>query len=124
MVIYLYIKKDYDENQSYADVLCVNISLECDLNGNFEYLKTICYPLFTVENLKKYVENRVGCLVCDKPIQNGYRIYGIRPDVIVHNVVLDCSISKETLLDAYWEVVCKLACIPGGKVIDSFSLDI
>lgn len=99
----------YNENPlEYKDFEIINSNLECDLNGDFDYFKSIgVIPIFTEGQLRKFIEDKL-----DMKIQ--CEIHPLTLDYII--LVKNNSgnkvwmhTGKEDLLQAYWKVACMIA---------------
>lgn len=99
----------YNEDPlKYKDFEIINSNLECDLNGDFDYFKSIgVIPIFTEGQLRKFIEDKL-----DMKIQ--CEIHPLTLDYII--LVKNNSgnkvwmhTGKEDLLQAYWKVACMIA---------------
>ena len=107
----------YNEDPlEYKDVEIINNNLECDLNGDFNYFKSIGpIPLFTECQLRKFIEDKTNGIV--KLIQwhiddsriskRGYAINILRKNE--YHVTYHYQDLGENLLQAYWKVACMIA---------------
>lgn len=97
-----------EEHLEYKDFEIINSNLECDLNGDFDYFKSIgVIPIFTEGQLRKFIEDKL-----DMKIQ--CEIHPLTLDYII--LVKNNSgnkvwmhTGKEDLLQAYWKVACMIA---------------
>lgn len=97
----------------YKDFEIINNELECDLNGDFDYFKSIgVIPIFTEGQLRKFIEDKTGCkLDATFFLWDGYTVeiskkyeeegYCISQKAFKH--------LGEDLLQAYWKVACEIA---------------
>lgn len=107
----------YNEDPlEYKDVEIIDNNLECDLNGDFKYFKSIGpIPLFTEGQLRKFIEDKTNGIV--KLIQwhiddsqiskRGYAIDILRKNE--YHVTYHYQDLGENLLQAYWKVACMIA---------------
>lgn len=114
----LYYYNEYPYEEKEIDI--INNSLECDLNGDFEYFKSIgVIPLFTEGQLRKFIEEKGHCLL-------DIRVEDFNDDYYLYNVVgweikeleygkefgvilFEGRIEAEDLLQLYWKVACSAA---------------
>ncbi|CUN78744.1 MULTISPECIES: hypothetical protein [Clostridium] len=97
-----------EDHLEYKDFEIINSNLECDLNGDFDYFKSIgVIPIFTEGQLRKFIEDKL-----DMKIQ--CEIHPLTLDYII--LVKNNSgnkvwmhTGKEDLLQAYWKVACMIA---------------
>lgn len=97
-----------EDHLEYKDFEIINSNLECDLNGDFDYFKSIgVIPIFTEGQLRKFIEDKL-----DMKIQ--CEIHPLTLDYII--LVKNNSgnkvwmhTAKEDLLQAYWKVACMIA---------------
>src|SRR5471030_1410200 len=54
-------KREYKLDKNYCDINCVNINLEGDIEGDWEYFKTISTPIFSEGQLRQFIEDKTGC---------------------------------------------------------------
>ena len=121
----LYISKDmYDSGDPFATVMCVNELLEGDIEGAWGEFKERAYPLFTEDNLRNYIQEKVDCLLSVESNPNGFSIKGFRYSGDGGTLILDCNINRVDLLEAYWLIVWELASSPKGSVFSNFKLEI
>ena len=94
----------YNEDPlEYKDFEIINSNLECDLNGDFDYFKSIgVIPIFTEGQLRKFIEDRKGEIVEIRLCCGGYSI------VTAYRKCEFDSLGKD-LLQAYWKVACQIA---------------
>lgn len=99
----------YNENPlEYKDFEIINSNLECDLNGDFDYFKSIgVIPIFTEGQLRKFIEDKLDMKIqCEiHPLTLDYIILvknNSGNEVWMHT-------GKEDLLQAYWKVACMIA---------------
>lgn len=98
----------YNENPlEYKDFEIINSNLECDLNGDFDYFKSIgVIPIFTEGQLRKFIEDKLEMKIqCEiHPLTLDYIILvknNSGNKVWMHT-------GKEDLLQAYWKVACMI----------------
>lgn len=97
-----------EDHLEYKEFEIINSNLECDLNGDFDYFKSIgVIPIFTEGQLRKFIEDKL-----DMKIQ--CEIHPLTLDYII--LVKNNSgnkvwmhTGKEDLLQAYWKVACMIA---------------
>lgn len=99
----------YNEDPlEYKDFEIINSNLECDLNGDFDYFKSIgVIPIFTEGQLRKFIEDKLEMKIqCEiHPLTLDYIILvknNSGNKVWMHT-------GKEDLLQAYWKVACMIA---------------
>lgn len=91
----------------YKDFEIINSNLECDLNGDFDYFKSIgVIPIFTEGQLRKFIEDKLEMKIqCEiHPLTLDYIILvknNSGNKVWMHT-------GKEDLLQAYWKVACMI----------------
>lgn len=92
--------REYKLEKNYCDINCVNINLEGDIEGDWEYFKTISTPIFSEGQLRQFIEDKTGnkVSVIYEGIDNGYKIKGFWFPIPTHN-----------LLQAYWKVATQIA---------------
>lgn len=98
----------YNEDPlEYKDFEIINSNLECDLNGDFDYFKSIgVIPIFTEGQLRKFIEDKLEMKIqCEiHPLTLDYIILvknNSGNKVWMHT-------GKEDLLQAYWKVACMI----------------
>lgn len=98
----------------YKDVEIIDNNLECDLNGDFKYFKSIGpIPLFTEGQLRKFIEEKTeGILVASCNVIGSRLISIVKKDEILGGV----KTIRRThfgegidLLEAYWRLACRIA---------------
>lgn len=94
----------YNEDPlEYKDFEIINSNLECDLNGDFDYFKSIgVIPIFTEGQLRKFIEDKKGKIVEVNLYCGGYSIVTAYRKCEIDNLGKD-------LLQAYWKVACMIA---------------
>lgn len=104
----------YNEDPlEYKDFEIINSSLECDLNGDFDYFKSIgAIPIFTENQLRRFIEEKTGCKTDTTFfLYDGYTIEISK----IYEEEGYCISQKafeylgEDLLQAYWKVACMIA---------------
>lgn len=58
-----------------CDVICCNRDLECDIEGDWKYFKTISIPLLTEGQLRKFIEDKTQCKIDIENCNNFIRFY-------------------------------------------------
>jgi len=53
--------REYERDKYYCDINCVNMNLEGDIEGDWEYFKTISTPILTEGQLRKFIEDKSKC---------------------------------------------------------------
>ncbi|MDB2125916.1 hypothetical protein [Clostridium paraputrificum] len=98
----------YNEDPlEYKDFEIINSNLECDLNGDFDYFKSVgVIPIFTEGQLRKFIEDKLEMKIqCEiHPLTLDYIILvknNSGNKVWMHT-------GKEDLLQAYWKVACMI----------------
>ena len=111
----------YNEDPlEYKDAEIINNNLECDLNGDFKYFKSIGpIPLFTEGQLRKFIEDKKECLLDIKVenLRDDYNIYAVIGWEIkamewgkeFGRILFEDYIEAEDLLQLYWKVACSVA---------------
>ncbi len=98
----------YNEDPlEYKDFEIINSNLKYDLNGDFDYFKSIgVIPIFTEGQLRKFIEDKLEMKIqCEiHPLTLDYIILvknNSGNKVWMHT-------GKEDLLQAYWKVACMI----------------
>lgn len=108
----------YNEDPlEYKDFEIVDNNLECDIEGDFDYFKSIgVIPIFTEGQLRKFIEDKECCLL-DIKVENlhdnynDYTVIGWEIKELDHGkefgrVLFEDCIRAEGLLQVYWKVAC------------------
>ena len=98
----------YNEDPlEYKDFEIIDNSLECDIEGDFDYFKSIgVIPIFTEGQLRKFIEDNTRYKIESNLYRNGYDIYLCEDDGCYIKAYE--SVDKD-LLQAYWKVACIIA---------------
>lgn len=121
----LYIQRGmYDSGDPFATVMCINELLEGDIEGLWNEFKEGVYPLFTEDNLRNYIQEKVDCLLSVESSPKGFIVKGTRYSDNSNTLVLDCNTHKSDLLEVYWVIACELANSPKGFIFSNFKLEI
>lgn len=105
--LYYYNEYPYEN----CNISIIDNNLECDLNGDFKYFKSIgAIPLFTEGQLRKFIEDKtegkievyIDCLF------NDYAIY-LNSKIDGKEDFGGIDILGENLFRAYWKVACIVA---------------
>lgn len=105
----LFIKKfEYELNPRYCNVLCINIDLESDIEGDWDYLKQESIPLFSEGQLRQFIEDitkdKYDILYSLKAKENiGFYKYTENETQPTYEV------ETHDLLQAYWKVATEIA---------------
>lgn len=107
----------YNEDPlEYKDAEIIDNDLECDLNGDFEYFKSIGpILLFTEGQLRKFIEYKINGVIKntqwhiedDGVSKRGYSMHLLRKNE--YHVTRHYFDLGEDLLQAYWKVACEIA---------------
>ncbi|AYE35295.1 hypothetical protein [Clostridium septicum] len=99
----------YNEDpHEYKDVEIIDNNLECDLNGDFDYFKSIGpIPLFTEGQLRKFIEDKTNGKVESYYAWDYYTI-AIR-DTGCGGDDPQYDTEETNLLQVYWKVACIIA---------------
>lgn len=57
--LFAYIEEE-KRDKGYTDIHCINMDLEGNIEGNWEYLKTVAIPILTSEQLIDFIEEMTG----------------------------------------------------------------
>ncbi|MDU1279192.1 MAG: hypothetical protein E6960_12010 [Clostridium sp.] len=91
----------------YKDFEIIDSDLECDIEGDFDYFKSIgVIPIFTEGQLRKFIEDNTRYKIESNLYRNGYDIYLCEDDGCYIKAYE--SVDKD-LLQAYWKVACMVA---------------
>ena len=98
----------YNEDPlEYKDFEIIDSDLECDIEGDFDYFKSIgVIPIFTEGQLRKFIEDNTRYKIESNLYRNGYDIYLCEDDGCYIKAYE--SVDKD-LLQAYWKVACMIA---------------
>lgn len=96
----------YNEDPlEYKDVEIIDNNLECDLNGDFEYFKSIGpIPLFTEGQLRKFIEDKSNTKI--ETSLTVYKQYALWLVKVKGEDYETFDTKEEDLLQAYWKVAC------------------
>lgn len=101
----------YNEDPlEYKDVEIIDNNLECDLNGDFEYFKSIGpIPLFTEGQLRKFIEDKTESKISISPSVEGK--YWIGYDKYAENEDGDLTrlVYTDDVLSGLWKIACSVA---------------
>lgn len=109
-------KKEYETDARFIDVLCCNMTLEGDIEGDWQYLKSISIPLLTECQLRRFIEEKTNGIV--KLIQwhpsidnekHGYEIHILAKDKYKVLCTFNYKLLGIDLLQAYWKVAVQIA---------------
>ena len=86
----------------YKDFEVINSDLESDIEGDFDYFKSIgAIPIFTEGQLREFIEDKVESKILTINFWGGYSFKFINDKTI--------SALRNDLLQAYWKVACEIA---------------
>lgn len=97
----------------YKDFEIIDSDLECDIEGDFDYFKSIgVIPIFTEGQLRKFIEDKTECRIniIFYP-HDGYDIEITKPHYTDGYCLTEKTFENlgEDLLQAYWKVACIIA---------------
>ena len=103
----------YNEDQlEYKDFEIVDNNLECDIEGDFDYFKSIgVIPIFTEGQLRKFIEDKIGCKYLELIGDSGTNEYDLYCHKDIGSSRWECvfyNLGKD-VLQAYWKVACAVA---------------
>lgn len=104
----------------YKDFEIIDSDLERDIEGDFDYFKSIgVIPIFTEGQLRKFIEEKAECSldVIVGGFSKEYIYYDLRGYEVKKiddmkefgEIVFDYYIGAKDLLQAYWKVACMIA---------------
>lgn len=97
--------REYERDKTYCDINCVNMNLEGDIEGDWEYFKTISTPIFTEGQLRQFIEDKGYGMELqyydDKSFT--YSLYEFQEGTGKRNIAFE-----GTSLQAYWKVALQI----------------
>lgn len=102
----------YNEDPlEYKDFEIINSNLECDLNGNFDYFKSLgVIPIFAEAQLRKFIEDKTEFPIEKiELIENQYDIYTRYKAIDNYSDIRLFSELGGDILQSYWKVACTIA---------------
>lgn len=102
----------YNEDPlEYKDFEIINSNLECDLNGDFDYFKSLgVIPIFAEAQLRKFIEDKTEFPIEKiELIENQYDIYTRYKAIDNYSDIRLFSELGGDILQSYWKVACTIA---------------
>lgn len=92
----------------YKDFEIIDSDLECDIEGDFDYFKSIgVIPIFTEGQLRKFIEDKTNTKI--ETSLTVYKQYALWLVKVKGEDYRTFDTREEDLLQAYWKVACMIA---------------